>query len=117
MHIDKNNHELTWAEFEKVDIRIGTVLSAVPFEKARKPAYLLAVDFGPLGVLKTSAQITKLYEPADLPGRQVVAVVNFPPKQIANMMSQCLILGGLGDEGEVTLLVTERPVPPGTKIG
>lgn len=106
---------LTWEDFTKVEIRVGTVLTAEPFPEARKPAYKLTIDFGERGIRKTSAQITKLYAPDDLIGKQVVAVVNFPKKQIANIQSECLVLGAVqGDE--VTLLSTEREVPNGLRI-
>lgn len=108
--------EITWGDFSKIDMRVGTVVSAEVFKEARNPAYKLVVDFGALGLKKTSAQITKLYQPENLIGKQVVAVVNFPAKQIANIMSECLILGGLGNPGEVTLLQPERRVENGTKI-
>ncbi|NJB83865.1 tRNA-binding protein [Wenyingzhuangia aestuarii] len=108
--------EITWGDFSKIDMRVGTVVSAEVFKEARNPAYKLVVDFGVLGLKKTSAQITKLYQPENLIGKQVVAVVNFPAKQIANIMSECLILGGLGNPGEVTLLQPERRVENGTKI-
>ncbi|TYB79916.1 tRNA-binding protein [Bizionia myxarmorum] len=111
--IDKN---LTWNEFEKVDMRVGTIISAEIFKEVKNPAYKLIVDFGTLGNLKTSAQITNLYSVESLVGKQVVAVVNFPAKQIANMMSECLILGGLGDDKDVVLLQPERVIPNGTKI-
>lgn len=101
----------------KVEIRVGTIVSAQVFEEARKPAYRMVVDFGPLGQRKTSAQITDLYRVEDLPGSQVVAVVNFPPKQIANLMSECLVLGSVADHGEVTLIQPERAVENGTRIG
>ena len=107
---------LTWNDFTKVEMRIGTIISAEIFKEVKNPAYKMQVDFGDYGIKKTSAQITKLYQPEDLIGRQVVAVVNFPKKQIANMMSECLVLGGLGDDKEVTLLTTERAVKNGTKI-
>jgi len=107
---------LTWNDFTKVEMRIGTIISAEIFEEVRNPAYKMQVDFGDYGIKKTSAQITKLYQPEELIGKQVVAVVNFPKKQIANMMSECLVLGGLGDDKEVTLLTTERAVKNGTKI-
>lgn len=110
-------NELTWSEFQKVEMRIGTVLSAEVFAEARNPAYKLVIDFGQLGQRKTSAQITKLYSPEELVGRQIVAVVNFPPKQIANMMSECLVLGGIGNEKEVVLLNPERKVENGTRVG
>jgi len=106
---------LKWDEFLKVDMRVGTILSAEIFEKARKPAYILVVDFGSIGTKKTSAQITNLYQPADLIGKQVIAVINFPPKQIANIMSECLILGGV-DGDDVTLLQPERRVENGMRI-
>ncbi|MEQ3498197.1 tRNA-binding protein [Tenacibaculum sp. SSH1-16] len=107
---------LTWNDFTKVEMRIGTIISAEVFKEVKNPAYKMQVDFGDYGIKKTSAQITKLYQPEDLIGKQVVAVVNFPKKQIANMMSECLVLGGLGDGKEVTLLTTERAVKNGTKI-
>ena len=107
---------LTWNDFTKVEMRIGTIISAEIFEEVKNPAYKMQVDFGDYGIKKTSAQITKLYQPQELIGKQVVAVVNFPKKQIANMMSECLVLGGLGDDKEVTLLTTERAVKNGTKI-
>ena len=113
--MDKNT--LTWTDFEKVEMRIGTILSAEIFEEVKKPAYKIIVDFGPLGSRKTSAQLTALYKPEDLTGKQVVAVVNFPPKQIANMMSECLILGGLGEDRDVTLIQPGKKVANGTKIG
>lgn len=112
-----SNEPLSWADFEKVEIRTGTIMSAEPFPQARKPAYKLTIDFGPLGTRRTSAQITRLYNVADLIGRQVVAVVNFPPKQIATFMSECLVLGAVDDDGTVTLLQTERPTQNGVRIG
>ncbi|MBP93170.1 tRNA-binding protein [Bizionia echini] len=107
---------LTWNEFTKVDMRVGTIISAEIFKEVKNPAYKLLVDFGSLGKLKTSAQITNLYTAEGVVGKQVIAVVNFPPKQIANMMSECLILGGLGDNKDVVLLQPERNMPNGTKI-
>ena len=107
---------LTWNDFTKVDMRIGTVITAELFKAARNPAYKLQIDFGDLGVKKTSAQITALHTPEELIGKQVVAVVNFPPKQIANIMSECLVLGGLGDAKDVVLIQPERKVKNGTKI-
>ncbi|CAM1341542.1 tRNA-binding protein [Tenacibaculum aestuarii] len=112
----ENNNTLTWNDFTKVEMRIGTIISAEIFEEVKNPAYKMQVDFGDYGIKKTSAQITKLYQPQELIGKQVVAVVNFPKKQIANMMSECLVLGGLGDDKEVTLLTAERAVKNGTKI-
>ncbi len=111
-----NNTLLTWNDFTKVEMRIGTIITAEVFKEVKNPAYKIQVDFGDYGIKKTSAQITKLYQPEDLIGKQVVAVVNFPKKQIANIMSECLILGGLGNNEEVTLLTAERTVKNGTKV-
>lgn len=108
--------EITWNDFDKIDIRVGTVVVAEVFEKAKKPAYVLQIDFGELGVLKSSAQITELYQVEELIGKQVTAVVNFPKKQIANVMSECLVLGVVGDGNEVVLLQPERKVNNGFKI-
>lgn len=111
------SNSLTWDEFMNVEMRVGTIISAEIFKEVRNPAYKITVDFGEFGIRKTSAQVTVLYEAEELIGKQVVAVVNFPPKQIANMMSECLIMGGIGDNKEVTLLQPERPVKNGTRIG
>jgi len=108
---------ITWTDFTKIEMRVGTVITAEVFVEARNPAYKLTIDFGDFGIKKTSAQITKLYEPEHIIGKQVIAVVNFPPKQIANIMSECLVLGAVGDENMVTLLTSERHVPNGTIIG
>lgn len=108
---------LTWEEFERVEMRVGTILEAAVFDAARRPAYKLLIDFGPLGVRKSSAQITDLYQPDELIGKQVIAVVNFPPKQIATMKSECLVLGALGERNVVTLLSPERKVENGSRIG
>lgn len=108
---------LKWDEFLKVDMRVGTILEAEVFEEARKPAFKMLIDFGACGQKKTSAQITKRYKLNDLIGRQIVAVINFPPKQIANIMSECLVLGVLEDEGDVTLLQPQGTVSNGSKIG
>jgi tRNA-binding protein len=97
---------ITFNDFLKIDIRIGTILHAEPFPEARKPAYKLTIDFGPLGIKRTSAQITKRYALEDLPGQKIAAVVNFPPKQIANFMSECLVLGAV-DGDEVFLLESD----------
>ncbi|MGY5352918.1 tRNA-binding protein [Wenyingzhuangia sp. IMCC45533] len=106
---------IKWNDFAKIDMRIGTVLSAEVFKGAINPSYLMKIDFGELGVKKTSAQITDLYQPTELIGKQVVAVVNFPPKQIAHIMSECLVLGSL-DGKEVTLLSSDKNVKNGAKI-
>ncbi|WP_198146933.1 tRNA-binding protein [Maribacter thermophilus] len=111
------NQQLTWNEFMKVEMRVGTIINAEEFKEVRNPAYKMTIDFGELGTRKTSAQITKLYSVNELIGKQVIAVVNFPPKQIANMMSECLVLGGIGDNKEVTLIQPERAVKNGTRIG
>lgn len=109
--------ELSWDDFLKVEMRVGTILSAEVFTEAKNPAFRLMIDFGDFGKKKTSAQITKKYKPEELIGRQVIAVINFPPKQIANMMSECLVLGGLGENKEVTLIQPESAVPNGMRIG
>lgn len=104
-------------DFLKVDIRIGTILSAEPYPEARKPAYKLLIDFGPgVGQKKSSAQITENHDLADLPGRQVAAVVNFPPRQIGKYLSEVLTLGFADDRGAVTLCASDRPVPNGARL-
>lgn len=104
-------------DFLKVDIRVGTVVDVKPFEKARKPAWKLWIDFGPeLGVKKSSAQVTVHYTENDLLGRQVAAVVNFPPRQIADFMSEILVLGFSDADGAIVLLGPERPVPNGGRM-
>lgn len=108
---------ISWEDFEKVDIRAGTITEVNDFPKAKKPAYQLKIDFGPLGILQSSAQITRFYRPEELVGRQVIAVVNFPPKQIANFFSQCLVLGVYTDENDVVLLHPDRRVNNGWRIG
>lgn len=108
---------INWEQFEAVDMRVGTIIEAKPFEKARKPAYKLWIDFGELGIKKSSAQLTMLYEPQTLTGRQVVAVVNFPPKQIADFMSECLVLGVYNENNDVVLLQPQQPVHNGGKVG
>ncbi|MBW8241294.1 tRNA-binding protein [Muricauda oceani] len=114
---EKTSEKLSWSDFTKVDMRIGTILEAGVFQEARNPAYKMIIDFGPIGKRKTSAQITDLYTPEELVGKQVVAVVNFPPKQIANIMSECLVLGGIGNDKEITLIQPERKIKNGTRIG
>ncbi|WP_416438390.1 tRNA-binding protein [Phnomibacter sp. MR] len=108
---------INWEQFEVVDMRAGTIVDAQVFDKARRPAYKLWIDFGELGIKKSSAQITVLYEPQALIGRQVIAVVNFPPKQIADFMSECLVLGVYNDNNDVVLLQPQQPVQNGGKIG
>ncbi|MCK5907613.1 MAG: tRNA-binding protein [Flavobacteriales bacterium] len=107
---------LSWEEFEKVEMRVGTIIEVDDFPKAKKPAYKLKIDFGKFGIKNSSAQITKLYKNEDLLGKQIVAVVNFPPKQIANFISECLVLGALGKDDEVTLLNPDLQVVNGSRI-
>lgn len=106
---------VSYSDFEKLDIRVGTILSAVPFDKAIKPAYQLSIDFGQVGIKKSSAQITQRYSPDQLVGKQIVAIVNFAPKQIANFMSECLVLGVVTESG-VVLLQPDTPVTNGSNI-
>ncbi len=108
---------ITWQDFEKIDIRIGTIIEVSDFPEARNPAYKLTVDFGELGIKRSSAQITTLYKKEDLLHQQVMAVVNFPPKQIGTFMSECLVMGVYGENKEVALLQPERPVQNGSKVG
>lgn len=108
--------QIDWNDFSKVDMRVGTIIGAEPFKEARNPAYKLIVDFGALGIKKSSAQITTLYSPEELIGKQVIAVVNFPPKQIATIKSECLIMGSVNGK-DVTLLTTDKPVENGLRIG
>ena len=108
---------IDWDDFAKVELRVGRVLSAEPFPQARKPAYVLHVDFGErIGVRKSSAQITTHYRPEELVGRLVVGVVNFPNKQIGPLMSECLVTGFHDADGHVALCVPDRDVPLGTKL-
>lgn len=108
---------ISWSDFEKVELRVGKVVAAAPFPQARRPAYVLQIDFGEeIGMRKSSAQITTLYRPEDLVGRQVVAVINFPRKQIGPLMSECLVTGFHDANGEVVLCVPDRDVPLGTKL-
>jgi tRNA-binding protein len=108
---------LSWAEFEKVDMRVGVVVGAQPFPEARRPALRLEIDFGPLGVKRSSAQITAHYRPEDLMGRRVIAVVNFPPKRIGPFVSEVLVLGAYDERDEVVLLSPDFEVSPGARIG
>ena len=107
----------TFSDFEQLDIRAGTVTDVQDFPEARKPAWKLWIDFGPLGVKRSSAQLTKLYSKEDLLGKQVIAVVNFPPRQVGPFISEVLVLGIYGNEGEVILLQPERKVENGGKVG
>jgi tRNA-binding protein len=109
--------EITWDDFDKVDVRVGRVIEVEPFPEARKPAVKLEIDFGAsIGTRRTSAQLTMHYEPGDLLGRQVVAVVNFPPKRIAGFKSEVLVLGVPHDDGEVVLLSPDYDVPLGGRM-
>ena len=110
--------EITWDEFIQVELRVGTVVKVSEFPEARKPAWKLQIDFGEyIGLRKSSAQITDLYDADDLLGRQVVAVVNFPKKQIGPIMSECLVTGFYQEDGAVVLIMPERPVKNGAKLG
>ncbi|WP_348798554.1 tRNA-binding protein [Flavobacterium adhaerens] len=110
--------DLKWSEFERVEMRVGTILEVNDFPEARKPAFQLTIDFGnAIGVRKTSAQITKRYTKEVLKGRQIVAVVNFPKKQIGKFMSECLVLGAMGEEGDVILLAPDFKIENGLRIG
>lgn len=110
-------NKLSWKEFEKVEMRVGTILTATIFPEARNPSYILTIDFGEFGIKKSSAQITDLYKPEELIDKQIIAVVNFPKKQIATIQSECLVMGTLGENKEVTLLSTDKPVKNGLRIG
>ena len=108
--------QVTWDEFEKIDMRVGTIMEVSDFPKARNPSYQIKIDFGILGIRRSAAQITTLYSKEQLIGKQVIAVVNFPPRQIANFFSECLVLGVYSDNA-VVLLQPERNVGNGEKIG
>jgi tRNA-binding protein len=110
--------QISWQDFEKVELRVGTVVKAEPFPEARKPAYKLTVDFGPeIGERRSSVRITAHYALDELVGRQVVGVVNFPPKRIGPFLSECLITGFYREDGSVVLAVPDKPVPNGAKLG
>jgi tRNA-binding protein len=111
------NEPITWADFEKINICAGTIIEATDFPAARKPAYQLTIDFGLLGIKRSSAQITHHYNKEELIGKQVVAVLNFPVKQIASFFSECLVLGVYDTEGQVVLLKPDKEVQNGGKIG
>ncbi|MBP9793281.1 MAG: tRNA-binding protein [Flavobacterium sp.] len=109
---------ISWSDFEKIEMRIGTILEIHDFPEARKPAYQLIIDFGPeIGIKKSSAQITKRYAKEELKGKQIVAVVNFPKKQIGSFMSECLVLGSVGLENDIVLLTSDLKVGNGLRIG
>lgn len=107
---------ITWSDFEKVHLCVGTVLAAEDLPNARKPAYVLTIDFGPHGVKRSSVQITKHYTKESLIGRQIVAVINFPEKQVGSVMSQCLVTGFPDENGDIVLTAVERPVPNGHRL-
>jgi tRNA-binding protein len=110
--------EISWNDFEQVELRAGTIVEAHDFPEARKPAYKLTLDFGPvIGRKRSSAQVTAIYSREELIGRQVMAVVNFPPKQIGPVLSECLVCGFYREDGSVVLAVPEREVPDGAKLG
>lgn len=108
--------QITWDDFEKVDLRVGTILEALEFPEARKPAYKLRIDFGEFGIKTSSAQITKHYTLEELPGRQIVAVINFPKKQIGKFMSEFLVTGFADENGDIVLTAVDRKVPNGSKL-
>lgn len=108
--------EITWSDFEKVELRVGTIIEVLDFPEARKPAYKLQIDFGELGIKKSSAQITKHYTKEELLGKQAVCVINFPPKQIGPFISECLTTGFADENGDVALTEPERKVPNGSKM-
>ena len=112
-----SDNALSWAEFERVDLRVGTIVEAWPFPEARRPAYQLLIDFGPaIGLKKSSAQIAHHYSLAELPGRQVLAVVNFPPKQIGKFRSEVLVTGFADANGHIVLAAIAGPVPNGQRL-
>ena len=108
---------ISWDDFEKIDIRSGTIVEVTDFPKARKPAWKLKIDFGKLGIKQCSAQIKRFYDKESLIGTQVIAVINFPPKQIADFFSECLVLGIYTDEKDVVLLRPDQPVGNGWRVG
>ena len=110
-------NEIEWSDFEKVELRVGTIIEVSDFPEAEKPAYILYVDFGPeIGIKKSSAQITELYDKSELLGKQVIAVVNFPPKQIGPIMSECLVTGFHSSTGGVVLAVPDKVLQNGAKM-
>ncbi len=109
-------HTISWGDFEKVELRVGTILEVIEFPEARKPAYKIKVDFGEFGVKWSSAQITKHYTKEELPGRQIIGVINFPQKQIANFMSEFLVTGFADENGDIVLTSVDKQVPNGGKL-
>lgn len=107
---------ICWEDFEKIDLRVGTIVEVNDFPEARKPAYQLRIDFGELGIKKSSAQITRLYTKEELINRQIVAVVNFPKKQIGKFLSECLVTGFEDENGDIVLSTVERRLPNGAKL-
>jgi len=107
--------KIDYNDFKKIILRVGTIINAEIFKEAKKPAYIINIDFGEYGIMKTSAQITKLYSAEEIIGKQVIAVVNFPPKQIASIKSECLLLGAVNDN-DVTLITMDKPVKNGLRI-
>jgi len=112
------NTDLSWSDFEKVEMRVGTIVAVDDFPEARKPAYQLTIDFGTeLGIKKSSAQITERYSKEELLNKQIIAVVNFPRKQIGKFFSECLVLGSVGDDNDIVLLTSDLKVSNGLRIG
>lgn len=111
-----SNDIITWEDFERIDMRVGTIVRAEPFPEAKKPAYKLWVDLGPLGIKKSSAQITVRYTPEQLVGTQVITVTNFAPRQVGSFMSEVLVTGFLGNNGDVILTRPDAPIPNGLKL-
>ncbi|MCX2837524.1 tRNA-binding protein [Salinimicrobium sp. MT39] len=117
-HKPQTMNHLSWKDFEKVEMRVGTIIEVSDFPEARNPAYQLKIDFGPeIGIRKSSAQITKRYSKEELQDRQIIAVVNFPKKQIANFMSECLVLGSVGAKNDIVLLQPGAKVENGLRVG
>ncbi len=114
--MNTSKHNLTWTDFQNVEMRVGTILKAEIFKEARNPALKLEIDFGEFGIKRSSAQITKLYKAEELLGKQVIAVLNFPPKQIATMMSESLVLGAVDAVVGISLLSPDHKVKNGTRI-
>lgn len=108
--------QITWSDFEKVELRVGTIVEVADYPEARKAAYKLKIDFGAIGILSSSAQITKHYQKEDLVGQQIIGVVNFPKKQIGKFMSECLVTGFADENGDIVLSKVERKVPNGSRL-